>query len=188
MDTVILLSLVFFIASLIYVWLMVHEVSHTAVDDAFNSVAYNSDEPEGQDEQQDSNPPFNINSLGTTSIFIGLRIISASLVFFIVMLVFKIVFIGMNVSGLGNFNISMLRNIGSDPIFIFTKISFDKQYIVKAAVLSILGTFIYSKIGIRQEDLYIKSACHMHVDILMFIVLCIFIAISMDILRKYLKA
>lgn len=187
MDIVIWLSLVFFVASLIYVWLMFHEVSHTAVDDAFDAVAYNSEDMEGQEDQKDSSPPFNINSIGTTSIFIGTRIIGASLAFFLVMLLFKAVFTGMNVSSLGNLNVNMLKNIGSDPVFIFTKISLNKQYIVKAAVLSILGILFYSKIGIQEEDLYIKSACHMHVDIMMFIILCIFIAISIDILRKHLK-
>lgn len=191
MEIIFLVSLIFFVAALVYMWLMVREAAHTTVDDAFESLV-------GYDEEDDSSSPaFEFNNLGTSAIFIGMRIITTAIIFFIVMLIFRGIVFMMGVTKGGTFaefvmvhatpNLGTLVRIRNDPVFVFTNIAYNFKYTMTATVLSILAVYMYSKIGIMEEDKRNRAACHMHIDVIMFIILSVFISISIDISRKYLS-
>ena len=198
-------SITFFVTVLLYVWLKIRDKIHGIVSDSFAFAKKENEDKEVDLSENDPPPPYKFTSLSISSFSILIRVFFMIFGLYLSIVILKFLTSMMSpqtpthglleafgIKFLKNFAVveGVASNVQADRIIsILTEICTQFKFLLYATVASLVVIWTYNKWAILPEDTANEEGMHMHVDVVMFVVLCIyFIAIHTIYKHLYTSA
>jgi hypothetical protein len=196
-------SITFFTTVLLYVWLKIRDKIHGFVEDSFAFAK--KDELEGVDLSEDEPPPsYKFTALSISSVSIMFRVFFMILGLYLSVLILKFLASMMypqapsqgllemfGMKFLKDFNVvdETRKTLDTGKIIsVLTEICTQFKILAYATLSCIGVVWTYKKWAILPEDTTNEEGMHMHVDVVMFIILFIYIIAIHTIYRHLYKS